>query len=280
MQTIGEKLSEKRQRSGILLREAAENTKIRGEFLEFLENNQFDRIPLADVYKRGFLKIYARFLQLDVERLLSDYNTQTNSNVPVRPGAAGASRRSSYDAASGNLAGGNAEAPGADFPSSVAESGSRPTGGKKVVLTQVLWGIGLFLLVVAVIFSARKIFTGKTTQPQAEAPVVVDDGTYPLRLSLVEAHRRQTVVTITQDEDGREIFNGYLKPGEIQTRRARGALIVKSQDISKVQVHIGNRYFHQDPNDTTSSAFIINKDSIQGALGGPVGAGRSTQPTR
>ncbi|MDR2430360.1 MAG: helix-turn-helix domain-containing protein [Puniceicoccales bacterium] len=279
MQTIGEKLSEKRQRSGILLREAAENTKIRGEFLEFLENNQFDRIPLADVYRRGFLKIYARFLQLDSERLLNDYNAQMSGNAPARPGGVNASRRG-YEAAAGGLGAGNAERSAADFPSPVPDPGSRSTGGKKALLPQILWGAGLFLIVVAVTFGARKLFTEKTAQPRTAAPAEGADGTYPLRLFLVEGHRRPAVVTITQEEDGREIFNGYLNPGESQTRRARGTLIVKSQEVSKVMVNIGNQNFHLNPGDTVSNAFSIDRRKVDVALGRPAETGRSPESPR
>jgi len=79
MQTIGERLEEARKRRGISLREAAEATKIRGDFLANIEQNKFD-FDLPEIYKRGFLKNYARYLKLDVEKLLTDYNTQQLSN--------------------------------------------------------------------------------------------------------------------------------------------------------------------------------------------------------
>jgi hypothetical protein len=59
MQTLGERLQEARQRLGVTLREAAEFTKIRTDYLQSMEANQFESIPLADVYKRGFVKVYA-----------------------------------------------------------------------------------------------------------------------------------------------------------------------------------------------------------------------------
>jgi transcriptional regulator with XRE-family HTH domain len=80
MQTIGERLEEARKRKGISLREAAEATKIRGDFLASIEDNKFD-FDLPDIYKRGFLKIYARYLKLDVEKILTDYNAQQLSNT-------------------------------------------------------------------------------------------------------------------------------------------------------------------------------------------------------
>ena len=88
MQTIGERLEEARKRKGISLREAAEATKIRGDFLSNIEQNKFD-FDLPEIYKRGFLKNYARFLKLDVEKILTDYNAQqlSNSRLGKKAGA-------------------------------------------------------------------------------------------------------------------------------------------------------------------------------------------------
>jgi transcriptional regulator with XRE-family HTH domain len=75
MRSIGERLEEARKRKGISLREAAEATKIRADFLSAIEQNTFD-FDLPDIYKRGFLKNYARYLKLDVEKILADYSAQ------------------------------------------------------------------------------------------------------------------------------------------------------------------------------------------------------------
>lgn len=88
MQSIGERLEETRKRKGISLREAAEATKIRSDFLSNIEQNKFD-FDLPDIYKRGFLKNYARYLKLDVEKILTDYHAQqlSNSRLGKKAGA-------------------------------------------------------------------------------------------------------------------------------------------------------------------------------------------------
>jgi transcriptional regulator with XRE-family HTH domain len=73
MQSIGERFEEARKRKGISLREAAEATKIRSDFLGNIEQNKFD-FELPEIYKRGFLKNYANYLKLDPENILTDYN--------------------------------------------------------------------------------------------------------------------------------------------------------------------------------------------------------------
>ena len=72
MQTIGERLEDARKQKGISIREAAEATKIRGEYLQKFESNHFD-IGLSEIYVRGFLRTYANFLKLPSDRILNDY---------------------------------------------------------------------------------------------------------------------------------------------------------------------------------------------------------------
>lgn len=81
MQNIGEKLEDARKRQGISVREASEATKIRADFLIDFENNRFDQ-DLPDIYKRGFVKIYARFLALDADKMVADY---TAAQLGVQP---------------------------------------------------------------------------------------------------------------------------------------------------------------------------------------------------
>ncbi len=80
MVNIGERLEEARKRKELSIREAAEATKIRGDFLIAFENNQFGDITLPEIYKRGFLKNYSVFLSLDYEKMLADYTAHQLGN--------------------------------------------------------------------------------------------------------------------------------------------------------------------------------------------------------
>ncbi len=75
MQTIGEKLLEAREKKGVSLRDASETIKIRADFLAHFENDEYD-FDLPEIYKRGFIRNYARFLKLDTESILADYTAQ------------------------------------------------------------------------------------------------------------------------------------------------------------------------------------------------------------
>ena len=85
MQTIGERLEEARKKKGVSVREAAEATKIRGDYLQKFEGNQFD-IGLAEIYTRGFLRGYASYLHMPADRLLNEYaNLIKSDGRPRRP---------------------------------------------------------------------------------------------------------------------------------------------------------------------------------------------------
>jgi transcriptional regulator with XRE-family HTH domain len=83
MQTIGERLEEARKKKGISIREAAEATKIRGDYLQKFEGNQFD-IGLTELYARGFLRNYASFLKLPTDRIIADYAALGHGEVRPR----------------------------------------------------------------------------------------------------------------------------------------------------------------------------------------------------
>ena len=87
MQTIGERLEDARKRKGISLREAAEVTKIRSDFLSYIEQNNFD-FELPEIYRCGFIKNYARYLKLDPEKIINDYNAQLLSKKRDKKGGA------------------------------------------------------------------------------------------------------------------------------------------------------------------------------------------------
>ena len=83
MQTIGERLEEARKKKGISIREAAEATKIRGDYLQKFESNHFD-IGLTEIYTRGFLRTYANFLKLPADRIINDYAALGRGDVRPR----------------------------------------------------------------------------------------------------------------------------------------------------------------------------------------------------
>jgi cytoskeleton protein RodZ len=73
MQTIGERLEDARKKRGVSIREAAEAIKVRSDYLQKFESNQFN-IGLTEIYVRGFLRNYAFYLRIPPERILNDFS--------------------------------------------------------------------------------------------------------------------------------------------------------------------------------------------------------------
>jgi cytoskeleton protein RodZ len=72
MASFGEGLKRQRELRGIELREISEATKISVRFLQALETDRFDILP-GGIFRRSFVKEYARYVGLDPERMVSDF---------------------------------------------------------------------------------------------------------------------------------------------------------------------------------------------------------------
>jgi cytoskeletal protein RodZ len=62
-----------------------------------MEANQFESSPRADVYKRGFVKLYAKYLRLDDEKAGADFNTHHSAKASRRPLEAGAAEDAAFE---------------------------------------------------------------------------------------------------------------------------------------------------------------------------------------
>lgn len=76
---IGEQLRNQRKAKGVSLAEISEHIKIGKKYLEALEEERFDILPSnCETYTRGFLRAYARYLELDDQALLRQYKEKNH----------------------------------------------------------------------------------------------------------------------------------------------------------------------------------------------------------
>lgn len=68
-ETIGAALRAAREQRQLTLAQVSESTKLRIHYLQALENDDISAMPSA-AQARGFLRLYAEFLGLDLERLI------------------------------------------------------------------------------------------------------------------------------------------------------------------------------------------------------------------
>jgi cytoskeleton protein RodZ len=78
-QSMGTYLRAARRRRRISIDRAADETKIRSDFLMRMESDEFDF--LAPAYVRGFLKTYTRYLRVDPEPLVAEFDRRFGGRV-------------------------------------------------------------------------------------------------------------------------------------------------------------------------------------------------------
>jgi cytoskeleton protein RodZ len=72
MGSFGENLRREREMRGVTLQEISAATKISGRFLQALEEEEFAKLP-GGVFTRSFIRAYAKYLGLDEDRVLAEY---------------------------------------------------------------------------------------------------------------------------------------------------------------------------------------------------------------
>ena len=80
--SIGEALRSAREAQGKSVEDAAAATRIRPSYLEALEQEHFEQLG-GNVYAKGFLRSYARFLGVDPAPLLDAYRAKERPDAPL-----------------------------------------------------------------------------------------------------------------------------------------------------------------------------------------------------
>jgi len=276
MPNIGDRLEEARKRQGISIREASEATKIRGDLLLSLENNNFD-FDLPDVYKRGFLKLYGRYLKLDVDKLMTDFDAAMLGRSKVkRSDSREFFGRMDLPERTTPLGSKDATPPhgqhahlehehGPAEPSSPADAIEQETD------TSLYWKIGLifvsvFLIVGLLALLVQSIFSNSPNDPPetsngttmvepAPASGARPDGagatpaTAPSEVTLIGLGDTNVIVkqlnnlATSQDDTRIQEASGSISAGEEITFTRQGPIVVVSTAIENVAVRIDGQTY-------------------------------------
>ena len=227
MQTIGERLEEARKRKGISIREAAETTKIRGDYLQKFEANSFD-IDLPPLYIRGFLRSYAHYLELDPDRLVGDLNSVLSEGKPARREVFG---RVDFTEASRTPEDGEAVPP------------SRSTQDRAIMIKIGLLGLGAVVAVVIVIVLFKVLFFSSAAKPAQQTAqqttTVQAEAAQTLTLTATDATR----VKVVQDLDGAVLFNSALARGESKSIKKQGKLLITVESGKNLRMEVNGRNY-------------------------------------
>jgi cytoskeleton protein RodZ len=77
---FGDHLRREREMRGVSLEEISAATRISTRFLSALENDQWDLLP-GGVFNRGFIRSVARFLGLNEDNLVAEYDLETKHRI-------------------------------------------------------------------------------------------------------------------------------------------------------------------------------------------------------
>ena len=80
MPAFGENLRREREMRGVSLEEISSATKISMRFLEAIEQEEFSKLP-GGIFSRSFIRTYARYLGLDEERVVAEYQLAAHPQV-------------------------------------------------------------------------------------------------------------------------------------------------------------------------------------------------------
>jgi len=233
MQTIGERLEEARKRKGISIREAAETTKIRGDYLQKFEANTFE-IDLPPLYIRGFLRLYARYLDLDPERIVNDYNQLISEGKPTRRETREVYGRVDF-----------AEAARTKEPAESPPAGRGGAPDQAMLLKFSLLGGGAIVVVVIVILLLKVIFSGSTspspaTQQAAQQSAKTSQSRESIfTITVVEPTR----VKVAYADDSAVFLDGKFPLGRGETRSIKYTkdLLVTVEYPDRIRIELNGR---------------------------------------
>lgn len=274
MQPIGERLEEARKRQGISIREAADATKVRSDFLLNYESNTFD-FDLPDVYKVGFLKLYARFLKLDENALQADLEAAL-----VRQRGS-ASRRDTRSESLGRFeinerrkAEGKPPAKPAVEAEPEDEHEPAPVPAKERALPQgrdadstlyvkaglaIVGVVAIFFLLfilVRLILSGDPVDSPGTEVIEATTPAAETQPSEPTSQTFTIVGTGNTSIRVTQS-DGQVIYQGPITNGQRMSLTSTGPAFIASTDIERVVVEIDGRTLRSGRGTTGAARFRI-----------------------
>jgi len=223
---IGEALKKARTEKGYSLEYLEEATKIRAKYLDALENENYDVLP-GKVYAKAFLRTYAKFLDLDTEEIMAEFNHKQNEAPPIEV--------------------------------NTSEPEKEITVGSKKNWRYVAAG----LAIVALIAFNSLYHTGKRAQDvKPEPPKTVqkqptenqpnptapNQGTKPenteqqpvqgVRVELKVADQESWMQVVA---DGNTVFSGLVAPGEMKDFRAQQKIFLHVGNAGAVEVRVNGK---------------------------------------
>ncbi|MCF3651260.1 helix-turn-helix domain-containing protein [Synoicihabitans lomoniglobus] len=245
MQNIGDRLEEARKRKGISIREAAEATKVRGDYLHKFESSQFD-INLPDIYVRGFLRNYATFLGLPAEKIVNDYNALGHGAPAPKSvnreiyGRMDLSVSSSKDTARESADIEPEAAPGESDSDNPATFKPRPGALPYVDKALLIKGGAIVAAVVAIVLIVVvgvRAWSGSKTETPVDTPAATAATDPQIVIHALDSVR----VKVVEEASGVELFQGAITRGDSRTFPKNGSLFLTADPMENIEVELDGK---------------------------------------
>jgi len=249
MKNLGEKLQEARNAMGLSVKDVAEATRLRADVIVNMESGVFD-FKLPEIYKRGFLRIYAAFLKLDVDNALEQYALISKPSDESRKSIL--SRKFPAREAAETQQAAFVNAASAEIPVSVEsrydESDERKGSSDETAKYIKLGGIVVALLLsVIIIILVISSFTSSAPEPNPDLAQSNDVSAPVGQKSAEDARAAEFDVVIAasadtyllvypQGEKANILYTGSLQAGEMKDFKTSKPLTIRITDAEKIRI--------------------------------------------
>ena len=252
METVGVWLRQAREAKGVSLEEVEAVTRIRPRFLEALEAGDFAVFPGGEVQIRGFLRIYARYLDLPSDKILERYDIEVRGMEAVPLGAPVETQPASSSRRTGT--------PTSSPPSSAPRFAYQPHRVNPLML--VLASVAAITLVAtaAVAFLANRPTDKETSSPPAStATVQAEAGTASLATATLPSPAVTPTFPVNPEggvtlaleatehvwvhvlQGGQTVFRGLMAAGQIETWSGQQVITVDTGNGAGLQVTVNGQ---------------------------------------
>lgn len=97
--TVGECFKAKREELGVTLQDLGLKLRIKPEYLESLENSDYDNLP-AEVYVKGFVRSYADFVGFDAQKMVNMLKREMAVGDKMKKNIKKTEKKAKFDAGS------------------------------------------------------------------------------------------------------------------------------------------------------------------------------------
>ena len=233
---VGEILRREREKQGLSIADVAGETSIRDVYLEAIEKGDYDALP-GDVYAKGFIRNYSKFLQIDGDALLEQYDSERNIVKVVQPADMPKENEASEPKKSffGRNKGAEKPAAGDEYRHSLERE--EKSGSKKFMIL-----LGVMLVFLGGVYVA---FMDEGTDPAAKpkpavkqeqpvkqepaAPVKVYEG------AEVSAKMLENC-WISVKVDGQNAFEGTVEKGKEMSWKGKESVEIRAGNAGGIQV--------------------------------------------